>query len=145
MLTRKITRAAARIKMGLQKHLYLGNLEAKRDWGFAGDYVEAMWRMLQQDEPEDYVIATGETHSVQEFVDATFKLVDLDPSEHVRVDSAYFRPSEVDLLLGDASKAREKLGWQPKMSFEGLVKAMVESDLDDASREKALRDQGFAT
>ncbi len=144
-VTRKITRAAARIKMGLQKHLFLGNLDAKRDWGFAGDYVEAMWKMLQQDEPEDFVIATGETHSVQEFVDATFKLVDLDPAEHVRIDAAYFRPSEVDLLLGDASKAREKLDWKPKMSFAGLVKIMVESDLEDASREKALRDQGFAT
>jgi GDPmannose 4,6-dehydratase len=143
-VTRKITRAAARIKVGLQKHLYLGNLDARRDWGFAGDYVEAMWKMLQAEMPDDYVIATGETHSVREFVDAAFGLLDLDPAAHVRIDPAYFRPSEVDLLLGDASKARQALGWRPRVGFAELVRMMVDADLQAAERERAMIDQGFA-
>ncbi len=144
-VTRKITRAAARIKLGLQKYLFLGNLDAKRDWGFAGDYVEAMWRMLQADEPDDYVVATGETHSVREFVDLTFARLELDPAEYVRIDPSYFRPSEVDILLGDATKAREKLGWQPRVSFEDLVGMMLDADLEIARREHALAEQGFGT
>jgi len=142
-VTRKITRAAARIKLGLQKQLFLGNLDAKRDWGFAGDYVEAMWRMLQADEPEDFVIATGETHSVREFVEATFGILDLDPDEYVRVDPAYFRPAEVDVLLGDASKAKKLLDWEPTVSFTDLVQMMVDHDMRAAERERALVDQGF--
>jgi len=137
-VTRKITRAATRIKMGLQKKLYLGNLDAKRDWGFAGDYVEAMWLMLQQDEPRDYVIATGETHSVREFLDEAFRLLDLDWREYVEHDPRYDRPAEVDLLLGDASFAKKMLGWQPRVDFKGLVKMMVEADLVLAREEKAL-------
>jgi GDPmannose 4,6-dehydratase len=144
-VTRKITRAATRIREGLQEAVFLGNLDAKRDWGFAGDYVEAMWRMLQQDEPEDFVVATGETHSVQEFLELTFDLVGLNWKKHVKIDPRYFRPSEVDLLLGDASKAREKLGWTPKVSFQELVGLMVQSDWDLASREKTLRDAGHKT
>jgi len=139
-VTRKITRAATRIKLGLQKKLYLGNLDAKRDWGFAGDYVEAMWLMLQQDEPRDYVIATGETHSVREFLDETFRLLDLDWREYVEHDPRYDRPAEVDLLLGDASFAKSTLGWQPRVDFKGLVKMMVEADLVLAREEKALAD-----
>lgn len=142
-VTRKITRAATRIKMGLQKQLFLGNLDAKRDWGFAGDYVDAMWRMLQADEPEDFVIATGETHSVREFVEMTFGMLDLDPDEFVRVDPAYLRPSEVDALLGDASKAKKLLGWKPEVGFRELVQMMVDHDLKAAERERALVDQGF--
>ena len=142
-VTRKITRAAARIKLGLQQSLVLGNLDAKRDWGFAGDYVEAMWLMLQQEQAEDFVIATGETHSVREFVEKTFARLDLDPDEHVKVDPEYFRPAEVELLLGDATKAREKLGWQPKVSFEQLIDRMVEADLEIAAREKTLVDKGY--
>ncbi len=142
-VTRKITRAATRIKLGLQKHLYLGNMDAKRDWGFAGDYVEAMWLMLQQEKAEDFVIATGETHSVREFVNLTFEHLGLDPEEHVRIDPAYFRPAEVDLLLGDPSKAKKQLGWEPKVGFKELVKLMVDSDLADAQREKTLRDAGY--
>ncbi len=137
-VTRKITRAATRIKMGLQKKLYLGNLDAKRDWGFAGDYVEAMWLMLQQSEPRDYVIATGETHSVREFLDEAFRLLDLDWREYVEHDPRYDRPAEVDLLLGDASFAKKMLGWQPRVDFKGLVKMMVEADLVLAREEKAL-------
>jgi GDPmannose 4,6-dehydratase len=143
-VTRKITRAAARIKHGLQKHLYLGNLDSKRDWGFAGDYVEAMWLMLQQKEPDDFVIATGETHSVREFVDETFRRAELDPAQHVRVDRAYFRPAEVDVLLGDARKAREKLGWKPRVGFHQLVTMMLQADLEIAARERTLRDHGHA-
>jgi GDPmannose 4,6-dehydratase len=135
-VTRKITRAAARIKVGLQKKLSLGNLDARRDWGFAGDYVEAMWLMLQAKEPEDFVIATGETHSVREFLDETFARLDLDWKDAVDLDPRYLRPSEVDLLLGDASKAREKLGWTPKVSFRELVHMMVDSDLEIAQYEK---------
>jgi GDPmannose 4,6-dehydratase len=141
-VTRKITRAATRIKLGLQQHLYLGNLDARRDWGFAGDYVDAMWRMLQADEPDDYVVATGESHSVREFVQATFDLLDLDVDRHVRIDEKYFRPAEVDLLQGDASKARDRLGWQPKVGFHELVCMMVESDMKLAERELTLRDHG---
>jgi len=135
-VTRKITRAATRIKVGLQDRLFLGNLEAKRDWGFAGDYVEAMWRMLQADTPDDYVVATGETHSVREFLEQTFDCLDLDWKEHVSVDPRYLRPTEVDLLLGDASKAREKLGWAPRVGFQDLVRMMVDADLRLAEAEK---------
>src|SRR2546423_2377554 len=124
-VTRKITRAATRIKMGLQTKLFLGNLEAKRDWGFAGDYVEAMWTMLQQDRPDDYVVATGETHSVSEFLDEVFGALDLDWKQYVQVDPRYFRPAEVDLLLGDASKAGQVLGWSPKVTFKALATLMV--------------------
>ena len=137
-VTRKITRAATRIKEGLQKKLYLGNLDAKRDWGFAGDYVEAMWLMLQQDEPDDYVIATGETHAVREFLDAVFSLLDLDPKQHLEIDPRYFRPSEVDLLQGDPTKARRELGWKPKVNFKELVKMMVEHDWKLAKEERVL-------
>src|SRR5258708_7340337 len=125
-VTRKITRALARIMANKQKDLFLGNLDAKRDWGYAKDYVEAMWLMLQQDEPDDYVIATGQTRSVREFLELTFEHLDLRSGDHVVVDPRYFRPSEVDLLLGDASKARERLGWRPETSFDELVKLMVD-------------------
>ncbi|NPA06790.1 MAG: GDP-mannose 4,6-dehydratase [Chloroflexi bacterium] len=141
-VTRKITRAAGRIKMGLQKKLYLGNLEAKRDWGYAPDYVEAMWLMLQQEEPDDYVIATGEAHSVREFLELAFAQLGLDPYEYVEIDPRYFRPTEVDFLLGDATKAREKLGWQPRVSFEELVRRMVAHDLELARQERTLLDAG---
>ncbi len=120
-VTRKITRAAARIKHGLQDKLFLGNLDAKRDWGFAGDYVEAMWLMLQQDKPDDYVVATGETHSVREFLDGPSAMLGLDWKKHVEVDPRYFRPAEVDLLLGDATKARKACGWQPQVGFKELA------------------------
>jgi len=129
-VTRKITRAAAHIKFGLQDKLFLGNLDAKRDWGFAGDYVEGMWQMLQQDKPDDYVLATGETHSVREFLDIAFGALDLDWQKHVEIDPRYYRPAEVDLLLGDATKAREKLGWRPRVGFKELVKMMVEADVE---------------
>jgi GDPmannose 4,6-dehydratase len=142
-VTRKITRAAARIKLGMQRYLALGNLDARRDWGFAGDYVEAMWLMLQAEEPDDYVIATGEAHSVREFVDATFALAGLDPKEHLRIDPAYFRPAEVDYLQGDASKARAALGWKPKVAFQELVKMMYDADLELARREATLHEAGF--
>jgi GDPmannose 4,6-dehydratase len=138
-VTRKITRAATRIKLGLQRKLYLGNLEAKRDWGFAGDFVEAMWLMLQHDTPDDYVIATGETHSVREFLDETFSVLELDWQKYVEIDQRYFRPSEVDLLLGDASKARRVLNWQPRVSFKQLVRMMVEHDLAIAQDELAVQ------
>ncbi|MFN0063716.1 MAG: GDP-mannose 4,6-dehydratase [Myxococcaceae bacterium] len=128
-VTRKITRALARIKRGLQEKLFLGNLDAKRDWGFAGDYVEAMWQMLQQPAPDDYVIATGEAHSVREFLDEAFHHVGLDWSRHVEIDPRYFRPAEVDVLQGDASKAKKKLGWTPKVGFRELVHMMVEADI----------------
>jgi len=129
-VTRKITRAVARIKAGLQKKLYLGNLEAKRDWGYAPDYVEAMWLMLQQEKADDFVVATGQTHSVREFLDEAFKHADLDPYDFVEIDPNYFRPAEVDFLIGDASKARKKLGWEPKVKFRELVKIMVEADVE---------------
>jgi GDPmannose 4,6-dehydratase len=141
-VTRKITRAATRIKLGLQDKLYLGNLEAKRDWGFAGDYVEAMWRMLQADKPDDYVIATGETRSVREFMEKAFGLLDLDYQRYVEFDPRYERPAEVEFLLGDASKARRELGWEPKVDFDGLVRMMVESDLELARRELSLGERG---
>ncbi|MHC4153081.1 MAG: GDP-mannose 4,6-dehydratase [Planctomycetota bacterium] len=125
-VTRKITRAATRIKLGLQKKVYLGNLDAKRDWGFAGDYVEAMWLMLQQDKPDDFVIATGQNHSVREFLEEVFCYLDLDWKKYVEVDHRYFRPSEVDVLLGDATKAKKVLGWEPKVTFKELAKMMVD-------------------
>lgn len=128
-VTRKITRALARIKLNLEKKLYLGNLNAKRDWGYAGDFVEAMWLILQQDEPDDYVIATGESHSVKEFLEEAFSCAGLDWREYVEVDPRYFRPTEVDSLLGDASKARKRLGWEPRIRFKELVKLMVDADL----------------
>jgi GDPmannose 4,6-dehydratase len=128
-VTRKITRALARIKLGLQQKLYLGNLEARRDWGYAPDFVEAMWLMLQQETPEDFVIATGESHSVQEFLEEAFGYLDLDWREHVEIDPRYFRPTEVGHLLGDASKARARLGWQPRVTFKELVRLMVDADL----------------
>ena len=139
-VTRKITRAATRIKLGLQEKLYLGNLDAERDWGFAGDYVEAMWLMLQQDQPDDYVIATGERRSVKEFLTAVFGRLDLDWTQYVEIDSWYFRPAEVDLLQGDASKAARVLGWTPRTSFEQLVSHMVDSDLRLAREDRAVRD-----
>jgi GDPmannose 4,6-dehydratase len=139
-VTRKITRAATRIKLGLQEKLYLGNLDAKRDWGYAKDFVEAMYLMMQYEEPDDFVIATGETHSVREFLGETFALLDLDWKEFVQIDERYYRPAEVDLLLGDATKAREKLGWEPKIGFKELVKIMVEHDLKLAKEERLLRD-----
>ena len=137
-VTRKITRAAARIKLGLQDKLFLGNLDAKRDWGFAGDYVEAMWLMLQQDKADDFVIATGETHSVREFLDEVFGFLGLDWNKYVEVDPRYFRPAEVDLLLGDAAKARKVLGWKPKVTFKTLAGMMIEADLKLARREKIV-------
>ena len=141
-VTRKITRAAGRIKLGLQKRLYLGNCDAQRDWGFAKDYVEAMWLMLQQPEPDDYVIATGRMISVKQFGEMAFAHLGLDFKEFVEIDSKYFRPAEVDELLGDASKARQKLGWTPRTSVEELARMMVEHDLELAQREKVLRDAG---
>ena len=139
-VTRKITRAATRIKEGLQEKLFLGNLDAKRDWGFAGDYVEAMWLMLQAKEPQDYVIATGETHSVREFLDEVFGHLGMDWSKYVEVDPRYFRPAEVDLLLGDATKARKELGWSPKVTFKALAKLMTDADWKLAKRERVVRD-----
>jgi len=142
-VTRKITRAATRIKLGLQSKLYLGNLQARRDWGFAGDYVEAMWRMLQHDEPGDYVVATGVSISIREFLDLVFSRLDLDPDEHVVIDPAYFRPAEVDHLEGDPSRARSVLGWEPSTSIHQLAEMMVKSDLVLAERERVLRQAGF--
>lgn len=142
-VTRKVTRAAARIKLHLQEKLYLGNMEAKRDWGFAGDFVEAMWLMLQQETPADYVIATGETHSVREFVEKVFQKLEMDYEKHVLIDPRYFRPTEVDVLLGDAARAREKLGWQPKVTFEKLIDMMVAADLELAEKEKTLLNAGY--
>ncbi len=129
-MTRKISDGVARIKLGLADELRLGNLDAQRDWGFAGDYVEAMWLMLQQDEPSDYVIATGEPHSVQEFVEAAFGHAGLDWQQHVVTDPAFLRPAEVDHLVGDASKARTELGWEPKTTFSELVEMMVDADVE---------------
>lgn len=159
-VTRKITRAAARIKLGLQDCLYLGNLEARRDWGFTGDFVDAMWRILQHEEPDDFVIATGESHTVKEFVEAAFTRLDIGlewigeaEEEHainqssgrtvVRIDSRYFRPAEVDVLKGDASKARKLLGWEPTVKFEDLVTMMVDADLEEQRREVYLKEGGF--
>jgi len=140
-VTRKITRAATRIKLGLQDKLYLGNLEAKRDWGFAGDYVEAMWLMLQQDKADDYVVATGQTHSVREFLDEVFGYLDLDWQEYVEIDERYLRPAEVDLLLGDPTKAKKVLNWEPVVTFKALTKMMVESDMKLAENEKIIMDR----
>lgn len=135
-VTRKITRAATRIKLGLQESLYLGNMDAKRDWGYAKDYVEMMWMMLQQETPDDYVVATGETHSVREFVEETFACLDLDWEKYVKYDARYERPAEVELLIGDPAKAKEKLGWEPKVKFKDLVSIMVQADLKLAEAEK---------
>ena len=137
-VTRKITRAATRIKMGLQEKLYLGNLAAKRDWGFAKDYVEGMWRMLQHNEPDDFVLATGETQTVQAFADLVFAQLELNPADYIEIDPRYFRPAEVDLLLGDASKAKEKLGWTATTSLKELASLMVESDLELARQEAVI-------
>ena len=137
-VTRKITRAAARIKLGLQQSVYLGNLEAKRDWGYAKEYVEMMWLMLQQDEPGDYVVATNETHSVRDFCAEAFGLLELDWKQHVQFDARYERPSEVDLLIGDPAKAKRQLGWEPKVRFKDLVKIMIDADLELAKREAQI-------
>lgn len=137
-VTRKITRAATRIKLGLVKTLYLGNLDAKRDWGFAGDYVEAMWKMLQLPQPDDFVIATGESHSVREFLDEVFGYLDIDWRLHVRIDPSYFRPTEVEILEGDARKARSALQWEPRVAFKELVRMMVDADAELARQELLL-------
>ncbi|HHC24268.1 MAG TPA: GDP-mannose 4,6-dehydratase, partial [Desulfobacterales bacterium] len=161
-VTRKITRAVARIRLGLQDGLYLGNLDAKRDWGFAGDYVQAMWKMLQQDEPDDFVVATGEAHSVREFVEKSFHEIGIEIAWEgagvdevgkdrgtgrtiVRIAPRYFRPTEVEFLLGDPSKAKGKLGWEPKVSFDELVKTMVREDLKEAEKDQLCRKEGFQT
>jgi len=141
-VTRKITRAATRIKLGLQERLFLGNLDAKRDWGFAGDYVEAMWLMLQQHDADDYVVATGQCHSVREFLEETFACLDLDWNDYVKFDPRYLRPTEVNLLQGHASKARSLLGWRPKVLMPQLVEMMVEADMKLAERERTLVDAG---
>jgi len=138
-VTRKITRAVGRIKMGLQDKLYMGNINSLRDWGFAGDYVEGMWRILQHERPEDFVLATGEMHSVKEFLKLAFGMVDLDWEKYVEYDARYIRPTEVDQLLGDATKARTELGWEPKVKFPDLVKMMVEADLALAEKELKLK------
>lgn len=143
-VTRKITRAATRIKLGLQDTLYLGNLDATRDWGHAADYVDAMWRMLQQDDPEDLVIATGEAHSVRDFVRRVFEKLDLDWERYVKIDPRYFRPTEVEHLLGDPARAKAKLGWEPTVDLDGLVDRMVAHDLELAEQERLLRDAGHA-
>ncbi|KAK9066851.1 hypothetical protein SSX86_014174 [Deinandra increscens subsp. villosa] len=142
-VTRKITRAVGRIKVGLQNKLFLGNLQASRDWGFAGDYVEAMWLMLQQEKPDDYVVATEESHTVEELLEKAFGHVGLKWKDHVEIDKRYFRPAEVDNLKGDSSKARKVLGWKPKVGFEQLVKMMVDEDIELAKREKVLVDAGY--
>ena len=139
-MSRKITNAVARIKLGVQEDLVLGDLEPKRDWGYAGDYVKAMWLMLQQDEPDDFVVATGQTHKVREFVEAAFESAGLDDwQKYVKQDPRFFRPSEVDLLVGDATKARTKLGWQPEVDFRGLVDRMVAHDLAVETRKAERR------
>ena len=139
-VTRKITRAATRIKLGLQDKLFLGNLEAKRDWGFAGDYIEANWLMLQQDKPDDYVVATGESHSVREFVDEVFSYLELDWQKYIEIDPRYLRPSEVDYLQGDASKAKKVLKWEPKVTFKELARLMTDADMEIAENEKIIED-----
>ncbi len=139
-VTRKITRAATRIKLGLQEELHLGNLDARRDWGFAGDYVEAMWLMLQQETPNDYVIATGETHTVREFLEEVFDYLNLDWEQYVKTDESLLRPTEVDLLCGDASKAKTDLGWEPKITFRKLAQIMTDHDLKLAEQEKLIHD-----
>jgi len=142
-VTRKITRAATRIKLGLQEKLYLGNLDAKRDWGYAGDYVEAIWLMLQQDKPDDFVIATEETHSVREFIEEVFQYLDLDWEKYVEIDKRYLRPSEVDLLLGDTSKAKKILKWKPKVTFKQLAQMMTDADMKLAENEKVIEEYGI--
>jgi GDPmannose 4,6-dehydratase len=144
-VTRKVTRAVGRIKEGLQEKLYLGNLDSKRDWGFAGDYVEAMWLMLQQASPDDYVVATGETYSVRELVERAVAELGLDWQRHVEIDERYLRPTEVAVLQGDAAKARQKLGWRAKVGFTELVKMMIAHDLDLAQRERTLKTAGYDT
>ena len=141
-VTRKITRAATRIKLGLQEAVYLGNLDAKRDWGFAGDYVEAMWLMLQQEDPDDYVVATGESYSVREFLAEAFNHLDLDWNDYVKFDQRYLRPTEVNILHGDATKARNLLGWKPKVTMQELCRMMVDADMRLAERERTLVDAG---
>lgn len=141
-VTRKITRAVGRIKMDLQKELYLGNLDARRDWGYAGDYVESMWLMLQREQPDDYVVASGESHSVREFLEAAFAHAALDWRDHVKIDERYFRPTEVDHLVGDATMARRELGWSPRCGFHDLVRMMVDSDLQLARQDRTLIDAG---
>lgn len=142
-VTRKITRAAARIKLGLQKNLVLGNLDARRDWGFAKEYVEMMWLMLQQDRPDDYVVATNETHSVREFCQEAFGMLGLDWEQHVKYDARYERPAEVELLIGNPAKARKQLGWEPKVRFKELVRIMVDHDLELAQREAKIANLGL--
>jgi GDPmannose 4,6-dehydratase len=139
-VTRKITRALARIKFGLQDKLYLGNLDAKRDWGYAPDYVKAMWLMLQQDDPQDFVIATGQSHSVREFLEEAFSYTDLDWKEYVEIDPRYFRPTEVELLLGDAGRAQKILGWEPEVGFKELVRLMVDADIKALEEMKQCQD-----
>ena len=134
-VTKKITYGAAKIKLGLADSLYLGNLDAKRDWGYAGDYIEAMWIMLQQDKPEDYVISTGEAHSVKDWVEASFRCLDLDWKKYVKIDKSFIRPADVDLLVGDYTKAKEKLGWKPKVGFDELVKIMIEFDYNSLKKQ----------
>jgi len=141
-VTRKITHAAARIKLSLQDALYLGNLDARRDWGYAGDYVEAMWVMLQQEQPDDYVIATNEAHSVREFCAEAFHYLDLDWQDYVRHDARYERPAEVDLLMGDPTKAKRQLGWEARVTFKELVRMMVDADLARARQELAAQQSG---
>jgi GDPmannose 4,6-dehydratase len=138
-VTRKITRAAARIKFGVQKKLYLGNLDAKRDWGFAGDYVKAMWLMLQQERPDDYVIATGETHTVREFLETVFDIAGIDVDKHVEIDPRLFRPHEVPLLLGDPSKAKKVLKWEPEVDFKGLAEMMYTADYAELCNLSAIK------
>jgi len=138
-VTRKVTRAVARIKAGLEDAVYLGNLDARRDWGYAKEYVDAMWRMLQQDKPDDYVIATGESHTVRELVEEAFSYAGLDWKKYVKIDPRYFRPAEVDFLMGDASKAKEKLGWQPKTTFKELIRLMVDADIELVNKEYNLK------
>lgn len=144
-VTRKVTRAACRIKEGLQDKLFLGNLDAKRDWGFAGDYTEAMWLMLQQSNPDDYVVATGESRSVRELVEITFDELELDWKKYVEIDARYLRPTEVDFLQGDAAKARERLGWTPRTGFKELIQMMLAHDIDLARQERTLKQAGFST
>jgi GDPmannose 4,6-dehydratase len=142
-VTRKITRAATRISLGIQSKLILGNLDASRDWGFAGDYTEGMWMMMQHENPDDWVLATGETYTVKDFLDITFQKLNLNWEEFVETSEKYLRPNEVDYLLGDASKANKKLGWKPKTSFSNLVDLMIESDLNLAKREQVLLNEGL--
>lgn len=144
-VTRKITRAATRIKLGLQEKLRLGNLAAKRDWGHAADYVRAMWMMLQAPEPDDYVVATETAYSVQQFADRVFEKLGLNPATHIEVDPRYFRPAEVDNLRGDASKIREKLGWRPEISFDEMIECMLDHDMELARQEKTLKENGHKT